>query len=178
EMKRASSSGWPRAGVLAGDGPHRFCDALHFCVAHRRENRQRDEAFPLGIGDREVVRPIGKSLLVVRMKMKRAPVNAGADSAAIELPDEIVAIDVESLQAQPKRIEVPGVLSIGPRGWQLDLGHTPQKLGIARGDAPSRRGQSRRLAQLLPPERRSQVREVVLEPRGKDLVVPAAARAV
>ena len=141
--------------------------AILLGVGHRRVERQRDHALPLGAGDGEVVGAEAVALPVVRVQVQRHPVDAGADAGARELLDEGGAIDAEAIEAQPDDVEVPGRAAIGALDGQLELVEIAEERVVARGEQAAAAGELARLAQLDAAERGGEVGEVVLE-AGRD----------
>src|SRR5437867_1446587 len=142
-------------------------------LVHRRKDRKADEPLPLRRGDRAVTGPPPEHLLVVRMKVKRSPVDGRSNSEMTQRTDELAAIDGQLLQSQLDRKQVPRVDSIGRVRWQLDLLDIPEQFDIAARNLLAPPPHVFGAGELVNADRGGEVGEVVLESGRDDLVIPA-----
>src|SRR2546430_16842158 len=90
-------------------------------VAQAGEDRQRDEPSPLAEGDGELFLAVPVPLGVEGLHMQGAPVDAGPDPAGRERANELVAARRQVVEAEPERVEMPGVLAVRALARNLDL---------------------------------------------------------
>src|SRR5439155_7032774 len=90
---------------------------------------------------------------------------------------ELVAADRQTVEAEPDRVEMPGVSAVGPLARGLDLLEIAEARRVARRHFLPPGAESVHLGELPETERRRDVRHVVLEAGRGDRIVPAAARA-
>jgi len=112
------------------------------------------------------------------MKRDRNEVYAGADSFAPQLLDESLAVDLQHREIEPEDVEVPGVPVAWPVRRKLHLFDLRQRLVVNPGVTSTSFDERVQLAQLVDPERRLNVRQIVFEPCVDDFVIPATALGV
>src|SRR5204863_7407719 len=112
------------------------------------------------------------------MQRERNEMHAGADSFAPQLLNRSLAVNLEQGEIEPEDVEVPGVLEAGSVRRKLHFLHPPKRLVVNLGVTSPSLDERIQLAQLVNPQRRLNVSQVVFEPRVDDFVIPAAALGV
>jgi len=108
------------------------------------------------------------------MQMQRPPVNGTADAGVREFVDEFVPVDVQKLQIQPDRKQMPGTNAIRFVRRHLDLPNRRKTLDVLLRDLFALPTHCLSAIQLMDTDRSRNVRQVVLETRRHDLVIPAS----
>src|SRR5438552_14404490 len=97
---------------------------------------------------------------------------ARTDVPCPELVDELPPVDGQLIQVQPHDVEMPRMLNFRPLDRNLELLASGKRVVVPPRDLASLRLKPRQLAQLVYPDRRLDVRHVVLEPWCDHLVKP------
>src|SRR5438445_9293987 len=106
--------------------------------------------------------------------MQGAPVDAGPDPAGRERANELVAARRQVVEAEPERVEMPGVLAVRALARNLDLLEIGEGRVVAARDRRALRPEAVGPGELPEPECGRHVRHVVLEAGRRNRVVPAA----
>src|SRR5690242_10152486 len=120
EGSSGASAGENRTSGFGDDGADGGADVIDLLLGHAGEDRQRDEAQPLGGGGREIAGAVVVSLAIEGVQVQRHPVHGASDSSLLEAIDELGAIDGETIETQAEMIDVPGRLPVGELGGSLD----------------------------------------------------------
>ncbi len=120
-------------GVAAADLGNGRNDVVPLVGRQIGEQRQTDQAAPLGRGHRTILRSPAKLVAIVVVQVQRAPMDRAADPLLFQLGDEGVAIDCQTIQAQPDREQMPGMNPPLGERRQFD-GHMGQFFTVSQGD--------------------------------------------
>src|SRR5690349_20184192 len=108
------------------------------------------------------------------MKWNRDKVDARPDPSAFELADELCAINLEPVQIQANRIEMPCMTAPGTVRWQLQFIHAGKRAIVHRGVGSSPLYEFFELSQLVNANRCLNVAKVVLKSMSENVVVPVS----
>src|SRR5437773_8217805 len=100
--------------------------------------------------------------------------NGTADTGTLEFIDELVAVDVQVLQFQPDRKQVPGKDAIRFARRQLDLFKLRKAFDVLLRDLFALLTHCLGAIQLMYADGRRDIRKVVFETGRHDLVIPAS----
>ena len=116
---------------------HRL-DYVHcVLVSHGRVDWQGDGTLvdPFRVG--KVPRPVPEGTLVVGVQVKGDEVDAGADVEVLQRLDEPGPVDIQHLQVEQDRVEVPGMLNTLGHDGTPDLLKAGEGIGVQLGDRVS-----------------------------------------
>src|SRR5258708_17980827 len=91
---------------------HRVDDVIDFHFRHARIDRQRQARMKFPFGPWKIPGLIAISAPVVGLKVQGNEVNAARDAAAMQRLDEFAAIFIQTVQAKPQDVEMPGRAAI------------------------------------------------------------------
>src|SRR4051812_39519460 len=118
QKRRARSSLSP---LFGNDRLNGFDDAVDVRVLHEREQGQRDQALELGADHRIVLRLKAVVLAIVRVVVHGEIVHRRANAALLQLTNERVAVDLQTVEVQSHYVKVPVGRYLGPDDRRLDL---------------------------------------------------------
>src|SRR5690242_11427996 len=106
------------------------------------------------------------------MQVQRNEMNRGANAVLLQCLNEFISVDLQTAEMQLDDIEVPGMLNVRAAYRRLDFGQLGQSPIIFSRDFFSGRSKCVAFFQLLDPDCRGDVRQIVFEAWADDLVIP------
>src|ERR1700733_14642002 len=110
-----------------------------------------------------------------RMKRDGDEMYACTDPQLCQFDDEFVATDVEPVQVQTEHIEVPRMPAMVLVRRELELVDVGERTVVIPDKFDAGPDEAFQLSELMNPDRRLNVCQVVLEPGAQHLVIPIAA---